>query len=279
MARHLSGIDHVVIAVRDLDAARDDFTRMGFALTPRGFHTMGSENHCAMFGGDYLELLTVRRPHPVTAFFSGFLEHGDGAAAMVVATDDAQALHRDWHAAGIPVEAPASFSRPVQTAQGSADASFRITQVDVAYTPGGRVFACEHLTPELVYEPGRAAHPNGVTGLVGVTISIPPALMEMATDRYERVLAASATGLGETSRLIRCGKVDVRLDSATPAAVSRALPCFSALTFTVESLDALADVLHRGGVAAQRSAQAVCVEGAPAHGVTLRFVEGTRPAG
>ena len=31
----IAGLDHAVIAVRDLDAARDTFTRMGFSLAPR----------------------------------------------------------------------------------------------------------------------------------------------------------------------------------------------------------------------------------------------------
>ncbi|MBR8356269.1 VOC family protein [Burkholderia vietnamiensis] len=273
MTQHLSGIDHFVIAVRDLDAARDDFARMGFALTPRGYHTMGSENHCAMFDGCYLELLTVRRPHPVTAFFSDFLEHGDGAAAMVVATDSADALYRDWHAAGVPAEPPVAFSRPVATSNGTGDASFRITQVDVAYTPGGRVFACEHLTPELVYPPGGALHPNGVTGVAGITIAVDAAALETTVARYERVLAASATRLDEVSHLIRCGKVEVRIDGAARAEALRAGPHFAELAFTVQSLDRLADVLRGAGVEMRRSERGVVVEGAVSHGAMLRFVE------
>lgn len=273
MTRHLSGIDHFVIAVRDLDAARDDFARMGFSLTPRGYHTMGSENHCAMFAGCYLELLTVRRPHPVTAFFSDFLARGDGAAAMVVATDSADALYRDWRAAGVPAEPPVGFSRPVSTDSGTADASFRITQVDVAYTPGGRVFACEHLTPELVYPPGDTLHENGVTGLAGITISVEAAQLAMTVDRYERVLAASAMRLPDTSCLIRCGNVDVRIEHASHEDAFRAGPKFSELAFTVESLDRLVDVLHRAGIESTRSGCDVVVDGSVAHGAVLRFVE------
>ncbi|WP_176331610.1 VOC family protein [Burkholderia vietnamiensis] len=273
MSQHLSGIDHFVIAVRDLDAARDDFARMGFALTPRGYHTMGSENHCAMFAGCYLELLTVRRPHPVTAFFSHFLERGDGAAAMVVATDGADALYHDWRAAGVPAEPPVGFSRPVATGNGTGDASFRITQVDVAYTPGGRVFACEHLTPELVYRPEGTQHANGVTGLAGITISVDAAALETTVDRYEQVLGASATRLDDASYLIRCRNVDVRIDHSTRADALRAGPQFSELAFTVRSLDRVVDVLHRAGIETRQSEHDVVVDGAVSHGAILRFVE------
>ena len=44
----IAGFDHAVIAVRDLDAAQDTYTRMGFTLTPRGHHSTGSSNHNIM---------------------------------------------------------------------------------------------------------------------------------------------------------------------------------------------------------------------------------------
>ncbi len=51
-------LDHVVIDVRDrIDEAMRCFQSLGFQLTPRGRHTLGSVNHLAMFAIDYLELL------------------------------------------------------------------------------------------------------------------------------------------------------------------------------------------------------------------------------
>ena len=51
-------LDHVVIDVRDrMDEALATFAGLGFQLTPRGHHTLGSMNHLAMFATDYLELL------------------------------------------------------------------------------------------------------------------------------------------------------------------------------------------------------------------------------
>jgi len=53
-------LDHVVINVRDrIDEGADTFRRLGFTLTPRGYHTLGSMNHLAMFGTDYLELIAA----------------------------------------------------------------------------------------------------------------------------------------------------------------------------------------------------------------------------
>jgi hypothetical protein len=54
-------IDHVVVNVRDrLDQGAQAYRRLGFTLTPRGYHSLGSMNHLAIFGTDYLELIAAR---------------------------------------------------------------------------------------------------------------------------------------------------------------------------------------------------------------------------
>ena len=67
-------LDHIVINVhREMDAAETAFADLGFTLTPRGYHTLGSINALAMFGTDYLELLgfpadgEVKRPELANA--------------------------------------------------------------------------------------------------------------------------------------------------------------------------------------------------------------------
>src|SRR5690349_17329137 len=53
-------LDHVVINVRHrIDEGAETYRRLGFTLTPRGYHTLGSMNHLAMFGTDYLELIAA----------------------------------------------------------------------------------------------------------------------------------------------------------------------------------------------------------------------------
>ena len=101
MRRHLRGIDHVVVLVRDLHRAQQTYARMGFTLTPRGFHTLGSQNHCLMFCGDYVELLAVPRPHPALQHSADFLAKGEGLGAIALATDDADGLHAGLAADGI----------------------------------------------------------------------------------------------------------------------------------------------------------------------------------
>ena len=53
----ITSIDHPVIAVRDMEEARQTFMRLGFTVPPRGSHVeWGTGNWCIMFPKDYLEL-------------------------------------------------------------------------------------------------------------------------------------------------------------------------------------------------------------------------------
>jgi hypothetical protein len=162
-------LDHVVIDVRDrMDEAARTFAALGFELTPRGHHTLGSMNHLAMFGTDYLELL-------------GFGEGGAnrpelapfpiGLNGLVFKTDDADVVHAHAQAAGLPILPVQAFSRPVELDGARRDARFRTTRLDPAKIAMGRVYFCEHRTPELVWRPEWQAHPNGARAIARVIVA------------------------------------------------------------------------------------------------------------
>ena len=170
MRRHVLGIDHVVILARDLDRARDTYARLGFTLAPRGFHTLGSQNHCILFERDYIELLAVPGPHPAMQYYADFLADGDGLAAIALACDDANAAHGELQAAGIQADPPLDFSRPVERPDGTHDASFRIVQLPVAQTPGCRAFLCQHFTRDLVWRAEDQRHALGAIEIAALAV-------------------------------------------------------------------------------------------------------------
>ncbi|MYF85064.1 MAG: VOC family protein, partial [Rhodospirillaceae bacterium] len=54
----ITGIDHAIVGVRKLEAARRKWAKLGFTITPRGRHRgWGTANYCIMFETDYVELL------------------------------------------------------------------------------------------------------------------------------------------------------------------------------------------------------------------------------
>ncbi len=159
MRQHIRGIDHVVLVVRDLDGARNTFERMGFTVTPRGHHTIGSQNHCVMFGDDYIELLMspTENPHPSRQYYTEFARTGDGLAGIALKSASAKGAYTELLWAGFQPGDVLEFSRPVALPEGTREARFRVVQPRPGSTPGGRVFVCEHLTRDVVWRPGVSA--------------------------------------------------------------------------------------------------------------------------
>ncbi|HEX4615516.1 MAG TPA: VOC family protein [Stellaceae bacterium] len=164
-------LDHVVIDVRDrIDEAMRCFQSLGFQLTPRGHHTLGSVNHLAMFATDYLELLGFASDGAIRPEIMRFPV---GLNGLVFKTTDADLVHDQATAADLPVLPVQSFSRPVALDGGAQDARFRTTRLDPAQVAMGRVYFCEHLTPELVWRPEWQTHPNGARAMARVVVATP----------------------------------------------------------------------------------------------------------
>jgi Glyoxalase-like domain len=162
-------LDHVVIDVCDrIDEAMRRFSSLGFQLTPRGRHTLGSVNHLAMFATDYLELLGSAEDGATRAEIARFPV---GLNGLVFKTTDAEAVHRQAEAAGLPVLPVQAFSRPVALSGATRDVRFRTTRLDPTKVAMGRVYFCEHLTPELVWRPEWQAHPNGACAITRVVVA------------------------------------------------------------------------------------------------------------
>ena len=155
-------LDHIVINTRfEMDRAEEIFSGLGFTLTPRGHHTMGSHNHLMMFGSDYLELVGIaeadahKRPEIANSPI--------GLNALVFKTHDADKTFARLETLKMAGEAPKSFSRPVTLSDGSThEARFRTVTARAEAFPAARIYFCEHLTPDLVWRPEWQAHPNGV---------------------------------------------------------------------------------------------------------------------
>mgnify|MGYP003300549875 CR=1 FL=1 len=91
----LMHIDHVVLAVRDLDAAGTRILeRLGLGSVPGGRHPgWGTGNRIVPLGHEYVELLAVVDPvqaaaSPVGTWISNASRSGDRLVAWCVSTDD-----------------------------------------------------------------------------------------------------------------------------------------------------------------------------------------------
>jgi hypothetical protein len=164
-------LDHVVVDVRDrMDEAADTYRALGFHLTPRGHHTLGSMNHLAMFATDYLELLGFGETGASRPELAPFPV---GLNGLVFKTDNADTIHDHAQSAGLPILPVQAFSRPVELDGKKQDARFRTTRLDPSKIAMGRVYFCEHGTPELVWRPEWQRHPNGARAIARVVVATP----------------------------------------------------------------------------------------------------------
>ncbi|MFW5833971.1 MAG: VOC family protein [Pseudomonadota bacterium] len=169
MSATIGGIDHVIVLVRDLDAAETLWWSLGFRPTPRGVHSphMGTHNTTIVLGdATYVELMAVHTPTSANAGERAFLEEREGLFGFVGKTDDARAAAKVFEAAGFgPCEA-LDFGRPVDLPTGPAEARFSVARPQPGAAPGAVFFVCQHHTPEAVWRPDHLDQPNGVAGLV-----------------------------------------------------------------------------------------------------------------
>ncbi len=176
--KHVIGIDHAVVMVKDLDQAADNYRRLGFTLSPRGTHSahMGSGNYTIMFDPDYMELLGVLTPTEHNAPARANLEkNGEGIERIAFTAVDSAAGAEEIRARGYAPIGPTDFERPVTMPDGTLSAAkFRTFQWPTAEAPGGvRIFACQHKTRETVWIPELMKHANGAKRLKQVLIVTP----------------------------------------------------------------------------------------------------------
>ncbi|HIE84108.1 MAG TPA: VOC family protein [Dehalococcoidia bacterium] len=152
-------IDHVVINVRvDIDEAAKIFGRLGFTLTPKGYHTLGSVNHLAMFDTNYLELIGV--PTENQQKRADMMMAPLGIDGLVFKTNDIDETYKLLQNLDMDGDPPKAFGRPVALENSIVDAQFKTVTVRSDVFPAGRVYFCEHGTPDLVWRPEWQHHVN-----------------------------------------------------------------------------------------------------------------------
>jgi hypothetical protein len=162
-------LDHVVInTLFDMDRAAGLMMQLGFTLTPRGYHSLGSINHLLMFEHDYLELIGL--PSGTDVLRKDVLESPRGLNGLVFQARDIDACQRTLRDSGLAMLEPQSFSRPVTIDGVEHLARFRTVRTAPELFEAGRVYYCQHYTPELVWHRPWMSHPNGVLGLSELVI-------------------------------------------------------------------------------------------------------------
>jgi hypothetical protein len=272
-------LDHVVINARDdMDRAADIYRRLGFTLTERGYHSLGSMNHLAMFGTDYLELIAV--PKNATSGRLDLLNYPFGLNGLVFGSEDSAVTYAALEKAGLPFDPPVEFTRPVKYTGGQGDARFRTVRMKAGHVPYGRIYYCHHFTRDLVWRDEWRHHANGTVAVVRAVIVEPdPAKgAKLYADMFGKETVRDIKG--GKSVVIGNSRFDIVTEAALKAEFGDAAPdaegrraYMAGLTFRTVSLAKAAQALQAGKIGSKKIGDRLVVPAKEAVNAVLEFIE------
>lgn len=172
----ITGIDHLRLAVQNLEQARNTWQTLGFTVAPLSHHIGGTTaNHTIVFPGAHLELIGLTGSDgDLPQALVSFLEHrGDGVLGLAFGTKDAQALHTALSRQGLSLDlSDVSRHQPLEDGSAALEPRFRRVRLTEQATPGLSAHISQHMTPKLVYRPDWLSHPNGAKGIEGVSVIV-----------------------------------------------------------------------------------------------------------
>ena len=274
------GLDHLVIDVGDrFDEAERRYRALGFAPTPRARHSLGSVNQLFVFGSDYLEFLS-----PGTGARPDLVGFPVGLNGLVFALKGADAVHDALQARDIPVQPVQRFSRNADLPDGTqGEARFNVIRLVPRSVFDGRVYFCEHVTPEMIWRREWQVHPNGALGFMRVALAARDP--DRIADIFDRMFGAGAVARARTQdrpHVLQAGPVAVEIwpHDALAQTLGAAMPDpagrgdhMALFSVRVRSLDATKKVLQAGGIQIVKAeASRILVPPAEAMNVALEFV-------
>lgn len=186
----LTGLDHIIIGVNDLDEAEHVFSQdLGLAVSAGGIHPSGgTANRIIVIGDTYLELITVRTPAEAQPSILQRLAKGDGYLNFAISSNDIEADSAAIASRGIPILGPTPGQ--LKTADGPSRGWFR-TNIERPDLTQHYPFLIQHDSAgeerrfRLAGWKTPPAHPLGATKVLSTTIAV--ADLADATPRFQRI--------------------------------------------------------------------------------------------
>lgn len=285
------GIDHIVHAVRDLEAARAAYAALGFTLTPFAEHPWGTRNFLVQLDGAFLEILEVLDPSRMEeasadafsfgAYNRDFLARGEGMSMLVLDSEDPDADRAAFSGAGLATYAPFSFERIAgQPGGGEAKVAFDLTFTTHPDLPDAAFFTCRNRYPENFWKEAYQRHENGVEGIGGAILVTPrPADLHEFIEGFSGNRELRATSFGIECRTAR-GVIDIMTPDGFRALYGDAFPLdtltsprFVATRLLAAEPGLFAEYASAAGAALQIREGRVIVPAGALHGMAL-VVEG-----
>lgn len=210
-------LDHVVIAVADLEQAAADYRELGFTVWPGGIHHGGvSHNALVIFAdGSYFELIAYRQAAPDVRWWQTLSRAGEGLVDFALLPEDVDGDLAAARQRGLALNGPIAGGR---LRQDGVRLDWRIVRPVTTDLP----FWCGDVTPRELRVPtaDKRAHANGASGIAGVTVAVRD--VQASTERYAALVgSAHVERRGGGSRIALSGcEIDLTDDAQAKAHVA-----------------------------------------------------------
>ncbi len=191
----LRSLDHVVIAVHDLDRSIADYRSLGFTVNPGGRHP-GRSSHNALIvfaDGAYIELIAWQAAAPEERWWRLLQSRGEGFVDFALLPGDTAAAIDAARARGL-----ATIIGPVEGGRVRPD-GMALQWRTARQASHDLPFLCGDVTARNLRVPEGEArqHPNGVSGVAGLSIAVQD--VGVSVERY-RALLGPAVAVTISSR-------------------------------------------------------------------------------
>lgn len=211
-------LDHIVIAVANLDEAVADYRALGFTVYPGGEHHGGaSHNALVIFAdGSYFEIIAYRRRAPENRWWAVLDGAGEGFVDFAISPENMQ---RELDAArlrGLAVSdaTPGGRLRP--------DGA-RLDWMSARSQTNDLPFWCSDVTPRALRVPEgpMRKHANGAQGVGRILVTVKDAAVSAA--RYIALLGADAVSARDGGAQVKMGDLSIELIAPRDEAERRRL--------------------------------------------------------
>ena len=281
------GLDHLVLAVHDLDAAGRFYERLGFQVGGRNRHPWGTENRLIQFPGSFLELITVGDGARIEdhgegrfsfgAFVRDYLARREGLAMLVLDSVDARADAGLFARTGLGAFEPFFFERAGRRPDATAvRVAFTLAFAHDKGAPLAGFFTCQHHHPANFWNPEFQKHPNGARSLSAVVYAAP----NPEAHRDFLTGFTGATPSQPARQALSFPLARGRLDVMTPddaadiygsVEVEAHSPGFVAFAVRVAEVDRQAHGLDAAAIPYQRIGSRLVIPASAAFGVAMAF--------
>jgi catechol 2,3-dioxygenase-like lactoylglutathione lyase family enzyme len=270
-------IDHIVIAVRNLEEAGDFYRRLGFQVGTRNQHPWGTENRLIQFGSSFVELITVGAqahripPHETRrfsfgAFLRDYLQQRQGLAMLALSSSNAQRDAALFAESGIGDFETFSFERNGVRPDGAqTHVAFSLAFARDSHAPDAGFFVCQQHRPENFWDRRFQRHANGTSNIAAV------ALTTAAPERHVTFFTAftgaekQSHSSGHYTFALNGGRVELLHD------LQARQPFLTSFTVPVNDIQAMASRLAAEKIPFMDAENTLVISRSSAFGAEIRF--------